>query len=113
MCHYSILAKRREGSFSGVIKWCHKCKSFHLTTNNIIFRMCDHHMEAFKENLDKCIACNQFSENPNVRNIKFNTHQNGLQMVFSYNEVVVLRNLLGDASMALVSLNELDKLNFN
>jgi len=96
MCTYHHLTNSKFGS----IKWCEKCGIFHLEFGNIAMNFNVESFSGFKENL---LACYQHYSGAeccrNQRSIIFNTRIEGMQLLFSTEEVGNLLAMMQEAEL--------------
>lgn len=101
MCKYSILAQNSKG----VIRYCYDCGTFNLLYGNILMNFNSTGFTQFKENVTKCyeenIKCNCERKR---RDIFFNTRVEGLQLVFSTDEVGDLLSMIQAANLESIML---------
>ncbi len=103
MCKYSILAECANGT----VRWCHHCKIYTLTFNNLSLSFGKRAFYEFKENVAACYAEHAKSVcQRTCRDILFNTRLEGLQFVFSTNEVGDLLTMIQEAELCHTMLDE-------
>jgi hypothetical protein len=93
MCKYSILSQREYA----VIRYCHHCKIYSITYNNLIMNFDVIGFDGFKNSLANCYRSNiedHFPEHRDVRDVTFGTRLDGLQFLFSINEIGMMLALI-------------------
>ncbi len=96
MCRYTYLSKNEQGE----VKWCHDCKTYHLTFNNMIMNFKSSAFHQFKDNLNACYQANLNTDfDRDERQILFNTRIDGLQLLFSVNEIGSFLSLMQEATI--------------
>jgi len=106
MCTYSILAEQPTGN----VRWCHDCAIYTLTFNNLVLSFGERAFYEFKENVAACYAENATAVcQRSCRDIFFNTRLEGLQMVFSTNEMADLLTMLQEAELCHAMLDDESK----
>lgn len=101
MCEYTLLARASNGN----VRWCHCCKTYSITFNNIVMNFEPKGFHRFKENLAECYQYNSKNScKRECRDIYFNTRLEGMQLLFSTTEVGALLSLLQDASFHEISI---------
>ncbi|MEM9822669.1 MAG: DUF6686 family protein [Bacteroidota bacterium] len=97
MYKYSVLAKRKQG----IIRWCHDCKTYNLAYHNICLNFNATGFEKFKESMEACYEENiKRTNRRNCKDIFIETSLEGLQLLFSTNEIGELLSMLQEASLA-------------
>ncbi|MEL6864122.1 MAG: DUF6686 family protein [Bacteroidota bacterium] len=97
-CKYSILAE----SAHATIRYCHHCNTYSLLYNNVVMNFEIAGFERFKDNLVRCYEHNTKNHcivHRKVRDIVFNTSLEGLQLLFSTEEVGELLSLIQEAQL--------------
>ncbi|MFT6320747.1 MAG: hypothetical protein ACJAT4_001675 [Granulosicoccus sp.] len=105
MCKHSILAERDHAG----IRYCHDCQSYKIMFQNILLNLSRKAFFDFKKHLSECYEYNidnHCCEHRQVRDITFNTQMDGLQFVFSTQEVGEFLSLIQEAEMSEMSTDE-------
>lgn len=105
MCKHTILVERQDAG----IRYCHCCKSYKVLYKNILLNLSSDAFFGFKKHLTDCYEHNtenHCQEHRHVRDIIFNTRMEGLQFIFSTNEVGELLSLIQEAEMSEMMADE-------
>ncbi len=103
MCKYTALSNNTDGR----VQWCQDCKTYHVNFNNLVMSFSIKSFDSFKNNM---LAC--YEENVNKgccrdeRQVLFNTRVDGMQLLFSTNEVGSFLSLMQEAELSLMVLEE-------
>ncbi len=99
MCHYSLLSQRKNAS----VHYCVDCKTYTITFNNLVLSFNHVGFDTFKAGLEECYEeCAASCLNCHRRDIFFNTRLEGVQMLFSINEVGALLSVMQEASFEVI-----------
>jgi len=107
MCKHTILAERQ---YAG-IRYCHDCKSYKFLYNNIVLNLSNKAFLGFKKHLSDCYEYNienHYCEHRHIRDITFNTRMEGLQFLFSTQEVGELLSLIQEAELSEMFVDEVN-----
>ena len=107
MCQYTILSQRENA----IIRYCNDCKPYILEFSNILINFESQGFEGFKHNLGICYETNTeryFPEHRDIRDIRFNTKIEGLQLLFSLNEIGVLLAMMQEAQLSELTFENSD-----
>jgi hypothetical protein len=103
MCKYTALTNNGDGR----VRWCYDCKTYNVNFNNLIMSFTIQSFSSFKNNL---VACYEENINRNCcrdeRQILFNTQVEGMQLLFSTNEVGSFLSLMQEAELSLMVLED-------
>lgn len=108
MCKYKILVRRNNG----LVRWCDDCKAYNVIFNNVVMTYKPKGLESFKKNLAECYEAHcKTDHNRACRNIYFNTLVDGVQFLFSTNEIGNFLSLLQEASLQHLLVADLNEIN--
>jgi len=103
MCKYSVLAK----SGKGFVRYCHDCQTYCLNFGNIVMNFDQVGYDQFKKNVEMCYEEHaECLNHRDLRKIFFDTKVEGLQLVFSTEEVGALLSLMQLASLEAMGIIE-------
>ncbi|MFT5263724.1 MAG: hypothetical protein ACI9RM_002452 [Ulvibacter sp.] len=91
-------------------RYCHHCETYSITFNNLIMNFDAIGFDGFKDNLSNCYGSNlegHFPEHRDMRDITFGTRLDGLQFLFSINEVGALLTLIQEAQLSEMFVEEI------
>ncbi len=101
MCKYSILSQTDKG----FVRYCYDCHTYSIVYENILMNFDDKGFQNFKSNVSQCYVENvKDSYNPKRRDIFFNTRVDGLQFIFSVEEVGEILSLMQTAELESMHL---------
>ncbi|MEM1318934.1 MAG: DUF6686 family protein [Bacteroidota bacterium] len=106
MCKYSILAQSKDA----YIRYCHCCKTYTVTFNNLLMNFAPSGLSDFKAHLTACYEANvrdHCEEHRGVRDITFSTRLDGLSFLFSTQEVGELLSLIQQAQLSELLVEEI------
>lgn len=84
MCNYSLLVQYKHAC----VRYCHDCETYTLVFNNLLMNFNGKGLEEFKDGLMDCYEnCSMRCGDTSKRDIYFNTRLDGMQLLFSVEEV--------------------------